>query len=268
LETNPFETLRFSAPVFKDERSLFPEFLPPILPHTSKEISRLTTDFRPLIKKKGSLAINVVVTGAAGVGKTAVVRSYGKHLEMVAKKKGVNIKFTYYNARTFRTKTSILRNLLTDHFNVIARGISDEEISGMLVERLEKDDVRLIIALDDANLLGGNEILSIINACKDFDEEFNRISTIIICRHAEWRNLINASLSRHINDSINIPGYTKDELFDILSFRAQLAYYPYVISENVIGMIVDQTSKTQNTQLGIELLLKVGKITENILNSF
>ncbi len=262
LEEDFVEKILLGASVFRDERSLFPEFLPQKLPRREKEISRLATDFRPLIQKKGSFAINVAITGTAGVGKTAVARYCGKHIENAAKKKGVAIKFIPYNAHTFRTKTSILRNLLTDHFNVTARGFSDEEILGMLVKRLEKDDMRLIVALDEANLLGSDEILSIIHASEVFGIERSRISTIIICRRTEWRAILNAPLSGHIHDQINIPGYTRSELVDILTYRAQLAFNPGVISEEIIEMVAEIASQTQNARHGIEILLRAGKMAD------
>lgn len=262
LEEDLVEKILLGASVFRDERSLFPEFLPQKLPRREEEISRLATDFRPLIQKKGSFAINIAITGSAGVGKTAVARYCGIHIENAAKKKNIAIKFILYNAHTFRTKTSILRNLLTDHFNVTARGFSDEEILGMLVKRLEKDDMRLIIALDEANLLGSDEILSIIHASEVFGIERSRISTIIICRRTEWRAILNAPLSGHIHDQINIPGYTKDELFDILSYRAQLAINSGVISEDIIDMVAEIASQTQNARHGIEILLRAGKMAD------
>jgi cell division control protein 6 len=262
LDDDFVEKILLGASVFRDERSLFPEFLPQKLPRREKEISRLATDFRPLIQKKGSFAINVAITGGAGVGKTAVARYCGKHIENAAKKKGIAIKFVFFNAHTFRTKTSILRNLLTDHFNVTARGFSDEEILGMLVKRLEKDDMRLIIALDEANLLGSDEILSVIHASEVFGIERSRISTIIICRRTEWRAILNAPLSGHIHDQINIPGYTKEELFDILSYRAQLAFNPGAIPEDILNIIAEITSQTQNARHGIEIMLRAGKIAD------
>ncbi|MCK5588658.1 MAG: AAA family ATPase, partial [Candidatus Lokiarchaeota archaeon] len=207
------------------------------------------------------------ITGTAGVGKTAVARYCGKHIENAAKKKGIAIKFILYNAHTFRTKTSILRNLLTDHFNVTARGFSDEEILGMLVKRLEKDDMRLIITLDEANLLGSDEILSIIHASEVFGIGRSRISTIIICRRTEWRAILNAPLSGHIHDQINIPGYTRDELVDILTYRAQLAFNPGVISEEIIEMVAEIASQTQNARHGIEILLRAGKMADYEHNS-
>ena len=62
MEEDLVEKILLGASVFRDERSLFPEFLPQKLPRREKEISRLATDFRPLIQKKGSIAINIAIT--------------------------------------------------------------------------------------------------------------------------------------------------------------------------------------------------------------
>ena len=249
----------FDKSVFKDETTLFPEYIPDKLPSREKEIQRLAGNFRPLFAKEGSsFSVNVAVVGRAGVGKTATVKYFGDRIEKVAAKKGMSVVFQYYNCHTHRKKTSILRHLLTERYNISARGFSDEEILEMLIKRLEKADSRLIIALDEANILSSEEILSIIHAPEFFGGR-SRISTILIARPTEYATLLDAPLSGHIHDQIDFSGYNMDSLLEIFQYRVDLAFYPGAISSDIIAMTAEIASQTKNARHGIEIMLRAGK---------
>ncbi len=248
--------------VFKDESTLFPDFVPGELPHREREMMRLAKNFRSILKRDRPRSVHVAVIGDPGVGKTALVKRTMEDLVEVGRDRNVKLDFVYYNCHSMRTKASILRHVLTEKFGVQSRGFGEEEILEMIVKRCEKEDLRLVIGIDEANMLRAEDILSIIHANEVFGSGQSRISTVIISRTAEWRALLNAPLSGHILDQIDIDGYNKDELFDIFKYRAKLAFWEGVISDQILEMVAEISASTRNARHGIEIMLRAGRIAD------
>ncbi|MHA2358115.1 MAG: Cdc6/Cdc18 family protein [Candidatus Heimdallarchaeaceae archaeon] len=256
------ENAMFGKSIFKNESTLYPEYVPPELPTREEEIARLARNFRSLLGKEGSFSVNVAIVGHAGVGKTNLCKYTMKRFEEAANSRNINVKFLYYNCHSFRSKTAILRNILSEHFRIQSRGFSDEEILDMLVKRLTREDIRLIIALDEANMLNSEDILSIFHAGEFFGSEQSMISSIVISRPIEWRSLLNVPLSGHIHDQMDISGYNRNQLLQILEYRAKMALYPTAYSDDIINLIADICSSSQNARHGLEILYRAGKLAD------
>ncbi|MHA1409442.1 MAG: Cdc6/Cdc18 family protein [Candidatus Odinarchaeia archaeon] len=264
-EINLVENFMQKTSVFKRnaEFTLSPSFVPKKLPGREQEIKRLILDFQSLISKEGIYSVNVAVVGGPGTGKTAITRYFGEQLKNYAKKKSIRILFEYFDCFATRTKSSILSNLLAK-FNITSRGFSDEELLSMLIKRLNKEDAHLILAIDEAYVIGGEAILSLMRSSEVYGEGIPRISTIIISRLTEWRTILNTTLTGRITDQINLGGYNKSELLEIIKYRAHLAFKPHVISDEILEMVADIASKTENARHAIELLFKAGKIADHL----
>ena len=150
--------------VFKDETTLIRDYVPPQLPQREQDLVRLARDFKPLLfKDKGLFSVNVAVIGPPGVGKTACAKYFTKEFPPLAEKQGVKVRFAYYNCYTFRSKSGILRNLLETCSNVFsARGFSDDELLTDLTRALEKQEEYLIVILDEALMLGTEDLLEFL----------------------------------------------------------------------------------------------------------
>ncbi|MHA1115686.1 MAG: AAA family ATPase [Candidatus Heimdallarchaeum aukensis] len=265
---NFVEEAMIGRSVFRNESSLFPEYVPQELPCREEEIKRLAQNFRILIEDEGSFSVNVAIVGQAGVGKTALCKYTMERVEEIANQRNRAVKFVYYNCHSFRSKTAILRNILTEHFGIRSRGFSDEEILEMLVKRLSKEGIRLIIALDEANMLDSQDILSIFHAGEYFGSKHSMISTIIISRPVEWSSLLNVPLSGHIHDQMDIQGYTREEILEILKYRAEIALYETAYSEETLQLIADISSSSRNARHGLEILYRAGKIADRKREKF
>ncbi len=262
--TNLVEDSMFGGSIFRDERTLFPEYIPEELPRREGDIRRLAKNFRSLLGKagSGSFSVNVAIIGNPGVGKTALCKFTMNSFERIANDKNIKVKFLYYNCHSFRSKTSILRNILSEHFHIQSRGFSDEEILEMLVKRLSKEDIRLIIALDEANMLNSEDILSIFHAGEYFGSEKSMISTIVISRPTEWASLLNVPLSGHIHDQMDLEGYNQNVLLEILQYRSRLALFATSYSDDTLELIAEMTASSNNARHGLEILYRAGKIAD------
>ncbi|MHA2249812.1 MAG: Cdc6/Cdc18 family protein [Candidatus Kariarchaeaceae archaeon] len=244
--------------VFRNRYSLLPEFVPDDLPCREKEIEQLVENLSILLDPLKAVAVNLAITGLPGIGKTTLAKKTIKDLESAAKANSINLTTFYVNCHSFRTKTSILRRIATDRFHIQGRGFSDEELIEMLAKRLEKENLRMVLAIDEASMLSGKDILAFIHSNELFPIGIGRLSTLIICRRAEWSLLLSATLSGRIQDQLNLEGYTEEELRKILKYRVDLAFFADVISTEVLDLIVEISTRTRNARHGIEMMLRSG----------
>jgi cell division control protein 6 len=259
LEDNAVEEILFGKSVFKNEATLLSEFVPPRLPRRQSEVMRLAQDFRPLLIKDAAFAVNIGIVGEAGIGKSVLAKFVVDKIVQAAAKRNVRILYEYFNCYTFRTKSAVLRNLLTERFHILSRGFSDEELLSMLVKRLVSENAKLIIVLDEAPILGGEEILSMLHASEVYGFGQSRISTVIVSRPSEWRVMLSAPLSGHIHDQIDMRSYSKEDLTEILRFRADMAFVPDAVPEDILDLVAEIASHTRNARHGIEMLYQAGK---------
>jgi cell division control protein 6 len=261
LGENIIEKALLGASVFKNEETLHPAFIPPELPNREDQLVRLGHDFKPLLNTEGAYAVNVAVVGKPGTGKTVSIRYFGRGLEKAAAKRGIKVRFEYYDCFMFRTKSAILRDLLTERFKVTSRGFSDEEITTMINRRLSRENIRLVLCLDEAYLLG-QDLLSIIHASEVAKHGQAFISTLIACRVVDWQNTLSFPLSGRLHHRIDMPSYTEEELYKIMNFRAELAFHKGVVPDEILKMVSTISASTENARHGIEMLYLAGKAAD------
>lgn len=249
--------------VFKNESTLFREYVPDKLPKREQEIARLIRDFKPLLSNQGAFSVNVAIIGNAGLGKTSIAKFFLQKFPQSASKVGKKVYCVYYNCYTYRTKNSILRHLLSKYFNVFTtRGFSDNELLSNLMIRLNKEDAHLILILDEANILGSEDILSFIYIHEAFEFGKSRISNILISRLTEFNSLLSVQLSERIQDKIQLSGYTEDDLREILKYRTEIAFKDNAIPPEVFDQVISISASSQNARHGIEIFYQAGKIAD------
>ncbi len=261
LGDNLIEKALLGASVFKNEETLHPAFIPPKLPNRDDQLVRLSHDFKPILNKEGAYAVNVAVVGQPGTGKTVSIRYFGKGLERAAAKRGIKVRFEYYDCFMFRTKSAILRDLLTERFKVTSRGFSDEEITTMINRRLVRENLRLVLCLDEAYLLG-QDLLSLIHASEVADHGKAHISTLIACRVTDWQSSLSFPLSGRLHDRIDMPSYSEEELYEIFKYRTELAFHRGIVPDKIIQMVANIAAATKNARHGIEMLYWAGKAAD------
>ncbi|MBD3227342.1 MAG: AAA family ATPase [Candidatus Lokiarchaeota archaeon] len=255
------EKILFGNSFFKNEETLLNNYVPEQLPQREEEIVELANSFKPIMNFNNNFGVNIVITGPPGVGKTALVKNFGKIIEKVSRKNNHPILFKYYNCYSFRSKNSILMNLL-NRFGIFSRGFGDEQLLTLLKKRLKKEDTRLILVLDEANLLGSKEVLEFIHGITDYEKGESRISLIVISRYTEYISILHDHINEYITKRIKLDGYSKTDLIKILKYRIDLAFYPNIINDKIIKMIANIASSTKNARHAINILYNAGKLAE------
>ena len=263
-----FEELLRRPSIFKNESKLDINFIPDKLPHREKEISLLSQLFLGLITNPNSISRKILITGKTGIGKTATVKLFGELLEKTSKKRNVNVKYVHVNCRKERTSYKILVKLIQLIDNKFPkRGYSSQDLLDILIEFLYHHDLHILIVLDELSyLINKNEdlIYSLTRINDDILKGDQRVSLIGIVRDISClNNLDSSTMSTLQRNIINFKNYSKEQIFDILRYRADLSLKNNVLSDKMLEMISEITFSSGDVRTGLNILWRSCKIAES-----
>lgn len=263
-----FEELLKRPSVFKDESKLDINYVPKELPHRDKELSLLSQLFLGVVKNPNSISRKVLITGKTGIGKTVTVKLFGKILKKVSEERNVNIKYVHINCRKERTSYKVLIKiiqLIDKRFP--KRGFSSQDLLDILIDLLHSQNLHILVVLDELSyLINKHEdlIYSLTRINDDTLKGDQRLSIIGIVREISClNNLDNSTLSTLQRNIIKFNKYSKDQIFDILKYRAGISLKKNVLSDKMIQMISDMTFITDDIRYGLNILWRACKIADN-----
>ena len=225
-------------------------------------MDQLMRVYRPLFSDK-LVSVNSALVGQAGLGKTATSKLFGQKIQEMSKKFGSKILFEYMYCSTVRTLPAVLRQIIMKNWKKIpVMGITGNELIIELNDILRRENTRLIIALDDAKLLGGEAIHGLIRSAEYFGYGNAWVSTMIISRPEDWAAHLYPHLIEDVHSVIEFLRYTESELQEILAYRASLSFYEGVLSQENCNLVAKIASETGNARHGIEILRHAGYLAE------
>lgn len=248
--------------IFKDESKLSLDYVPPMLPHREEELKLLKTFFSSLLRDKPGIAIRVVISGVAGTGKTAIARLFGRIMENEGKARKLDIRYVHINCRVNRTLFTILKRVIELlGVPLPSRGYSTEELMHGILSHLSDKNIRLILTLDEIEILlkeeGPDPIHFLMKIPEDVDVA-SRLSLLLIFRNPEMLSMLDGILT----NIIHLKEYDANQLYDILLYRASEAFYENVVMEESIRLIADLASERGDARYAIEMLWRSGKYAE------
>ncbi|GAB4330587.1 MAG: hypothetical protein Kow0069_38200 [Promethearchaeota archaeon] len=262
-----FDEEMFRDSVFKDAKTLDGSFVPEKLPRRKEEVRRLIQDFRPLVQSEENMAtmsVNVLITGKGGVGKTATARYFADNFSRKARNSGYRVLWKYFNCLEFRTKSSIYRSLLSDYCLQTGKGYSDDETVLQLRSYLERNRSHALLVLDEVHVLSTQDVQSLVNLGETLGEEGSaRISTILVSRQSDWERVRSQRIDGRMVDHVYFKPYSWDDLYEILSYRRDLAFKSGALEDDVLSFVVDVASETADARHGIQLMLQAGKFADS-----
>jgi cell division control protein 6 len=247
--------------IFKDERVLYPEFLPENLPHREKEIDSLAFCLKPVAS--GKKPLNAVVLGSSGTGKTVSVKFVLSQLEEFSGR----AKTLYINCFGFNTRNSVL-SLIANFLGaaIPRRGLSSDEIYSRTIDYLKKCGFVPIIVLDEADQLilrqEGSKLL--YDLLRTAELEGIRFGIILISNNFLLTSRLDPRIKSSLSEQLIIfEKYSPMQLKDILGERAALAFCEGSLGKDVINVAAARSAKLGgDARIGIESLLKAGRIAE------
>ncbi len=259
--------------IFKSRESLTPEYIPDKLPHREKEIKLLASAFKHLIISPGSFSQRVLLVGGVGVGKTVTARVFGREFARIARLKGYNLRYVHINCHRNRTLYNVVAEIARQlEVPLPQRGLSVKEMYDAILWHLEENNIYAIITLDEfhyfASIAGSDAVYFIVRTYDDTIASLKRLNFIFISLDTSKLSLLDPSTESYLlKHMIRLKPYTSSELYDILKYRAEQAFYPGVVDDEVLKFIAEYEGSDKggggNARHAIEILFLAGDAAEH-----
>ena len=248
--------LMWDETLFRDPEVFEFDYVPEQFQFRENQMRELAFQIRPGLR--GGRPLNSICKGLPGTGKTTSVRKLFSEIEETTKK----LVPVYVNCQIDNTKFAIFSQIyrkLTGHLPP-ASGTSFKQLFDAICRILQRDEIVLLVALDDANyLLYENEINKVLYTLLRAHEAFEgiRAGVIVIISDldVDLVKAVDARVSSVFRPTeIYFPPYEHAEIRDIMQARVMQGMYPGVISEEMLSLVIDQTRKSGDLRVGIDLL--------------
>ncbi|MFW9866288.1 MAG: Cdc6/Cdc18 family protein [Candidatus Thorarchaeota archaeon] len=244
--------------VFRKLSSLDKSKVPEKLYCRDKELSTLIINYRRIVEEEEQPSINCLILGKGGVGKSCTARYFGKNFKTVATEKDVNFFLEYFDCINFRSKSKIIRELLSKYTMGSGRGYSDDEALKLILTKLIREKGYMLLIIDEIHLLKQEEILAFLNIAETFGHQNAKLSILLVSRNTDWMKIENEKILSRLNEKIELKPYNFDQALKILKYRSEVAFKENVIDEDLLTMIAQIVVENGNMRHGIEILRQSG----------
>jgi cell division control protein 6 len=259
--------------VFRRKEALYPEYVPPSLPHRENQLRRLAEIFKPLIVNPGEASIKAVVVGGVGTGKTVTTRVFGTELRSIARRRGIDVRYVHINCHRDRTLYEVVSEIARQaDVPISQRGFSPHEIFGYVHQYIDRQRSFLLIALDEfdyfVDAAGSDAVYFLMRVYDEHPELTKRINYILIMRSLSGLSKVDSATYSYVTRYIvSFEPYRSRELRDILRQRRDEAFHPGTVGDDVIGYIADLEGSDKggsgNARAAIETLLLAGEAADS-----
>jgi len=258
-------SFRTGPSVFKDRAKVSFDYVPDKLPHRDAQMQRLFSIFRPV--GDSGLAANAFLYGSVGTGKTHTAKRFCDDFRVYANKQGRGLDHVHVNCRQKMGDDAVLLHILK-HFDARFpdRGFSIPEKLDSLRKWLEKQQVHLVLILDEVDVLLKKSGSELVYTFSRFGEEEGKgnVSLILISQRRDAIDLLDAaamSTFRRTN-AVEFPKYSHEELMDILKIRVALAFHAGTVEDSVVELIADIASEFGDARYAIDILERAGALAD------
>ncbi|MFQ5909380.1 MAG: ORC1-type DNA replication protein [Thermoplasmata archaeon] len=268
MEDSIFEPYLATKPIFKKDRDILrPSYIPDKLPHRERQIKTLASILAMALK--GERPSNVLIFGKTGTGKTATVKFLQKEMEKT--KKWSRVDYLYMNCEITDTLYSVLQNLgnrFIEDFDerIPFTGWSTERVYNMLRERLDEEKRVVVVVLDEIDKLvykSGDDVLYHLTRINE-DLTQAKVSIVGISNDLKFTEFLDPRVKSRLSDEKMVfPPYNAEELKDILSQRANLAFEDGNIDESVTSLCAALAAQEHgDARRALDLLRVAAEIAE------
>ena len=260
--------------IFIDRDKLSYRYVPSSLPHREEQLEMLFAIFEEVAEgREIKYPRSAQLIGTVGAGKTSSSLLVGAKLEERARRIGVNLKHIYLNLKMEGLSPFLFYKSLLEKLGVkVSRSVSAEELLKKFIKRIEASrDELFIITIDEVdyylkNVRGYGILYDLTRIHEATNGVLGKlVGFIFISRSKEWvKRLERAEASTIGGLVIYYPPYTKDQLVDILMYRASEALRPGAFSLDVIEYIAEVTAmyKDGDVRYALDVLQLSGILAE------
>ena len=255
-----------ASAIIKDPEKLSFDYVPEKLIGREEQYDKLTMIFRPVMESGRSES--AFLTGSVGTGKTSTAKRFIDDMMKYANLNGVPMDYIFVNCRQSSTESAVLYKCVTRFDpNYPDRGFSPQEMLRALKAHIEKRKIRLVIVLDEVNILlkrGSGDLIYQLSRISE--ESFNTplsVSMILISQEYVLDRLDTASLStfKRVN-TIRFNKYDFNTLKRIVQSRAEMALIDGSYNDDVVSLVADRATGDGDARFAIDLLDKAARLAE------
>ena len=250
-----------SSTIFKDKAPLDHRFLPEKLVHRDEQIRQIAKYWVDALNDV--TPSNVTLYGKTGTGKTAASKFAREQLIDAASNKNAFVKVEYIRCTDYTTEYQVIAQLCQKlGRDVPNRGWTKGEVVNTFRDIFKTNafgkKLMLIVILDEIDILLDKDGDGILYTLTRTDN----VSVLSISNYLDFKNLIKSRVTSSLNDKeIVFPPYGADQLADILSERAQLAFNEGVIESDVIPLCSAMAAKEEgDARYALDLLKNAGEL--------
>ncbi len=257
---NVFESSK-DITLFKDERVLYPDYVPEKLPFRDEAVSELVFCLKPA--SIGRKPTNVFVHGKPGTGKTVTLKYVLNELEEYSDRaKGI-----YVNCFENSSRQSILFKLANSLGAAVPeRGVSSEEVFSRIISILKTTKIIPIIIFDEAEqLLKDDSTKNLLYDLSRLPEQQKvLIGLVFISNDSFFLSQIDDRVRSSLQCStIPFENYSVPELKEILLSRTKFAFFDYALDKDVVALCAAHAFKFGgDSRVALSVLLKAGRLAE------
>jgi len=236
--------------IVQNENALEYEFVPKLLPFREEQQRYIAQCVKPLLADRNGR--NLIIHGAPGIGKTAVIRLMMRELEEEAE----DVIPLYINCWQKNTTFKVMIELCHQLDYMFTQNKKTEELMEVVKNNVNKKAA--VFIFDE------------IDKAEDFDflytliEEVYKKSIILITNYKEvLLDLDDRIKSRLTPDILEFKPYTLEETKKIILYRIKCAFYPDVWENSAEEIVVKRAFEKGDIRMGIYLLRESGRIAED-----
>ena len=262
-----FRKAKEGVPLFTNRAALSPDYVPGHLPFRDPQTKAVAQILAPILR--GSKPSNLLLYGKTGTGKTAVTNYVLSKLE--AEANNPNLVLAYVNTRLaegeYRTLADFAKFLdLKKEKQIPLTGLAIGEVIDRISDNIKTNKKKVVLVLDEIDylvkLFGDDILYAFTRSGERLAPGF--LALVGISNDLKFKESLDPRvLSSLSEEELVFPPYTVDELRQILTERARVAFRSSVASPEAINLCAAMAgSEHGDARRAIDLLRIAGEVAE------
>lgn len=256
--------------IFKDEDVLREDWRPDTIIGRTEEIDQYHNALQPVVR--GAQPLNIFLYGKTGVGKTIVTELILEQLqEDVAQFNDVDLTVEYLRCNSLNSSYQVVAHLINrlkpDGEKIATTGYDQQTLFNLLWDELDRVGGTVLIVLDEIDNIGTSDdiLYELPRARANGHVDDAKPGVIGISNDFKFRNRLSPKVKDSLCDEeIEFPPYDATQLIKILEDRAEKAFYPDALTDDIIPLCAAFAAQDSGSaRQALRLLYQAGTVAVN-----